>query len=75
MAEQQEIDRDELETRFTYHPPQVGHLGRYAAIRVGALAFAKLIVDTTPESREQALALTALEEAMLWANSAIVRRS
>jgi len=31
-------------------------------------------VANTPESREQSLAITALEEAVMWANAAIARR-
>jgi hypothetical protein len=31
-------------------------------------------VEHTPESREQSLALTNLEQAVMWANAAIARR-
>lgn len=34
---------------------------------------AKLINDKTPASREQSLALTHLEDAVMWANAAIAR--
>ena len=34
---------------------------------------AKLFIDVVPESRELSLALTKLEEALFWANAAIMR--
>jgi hypothetical protein len=68
------IDADELAIRFTYHPPSGTQPERYEQIRYVAAQFADLIVSTTPESREQSLALTALDEVVMWANSAIARR-
>jgi hypothetical protein len=59
--------------RFTYHPPQPDQIPRYAAIRDWARQLATLILHTTPKGREQALALTKLEEAVMHANSAIAR--
>jgi hypothetical protein len=47
----------------------------YQALRAKAKELAELIVASTPESREQSLALTELEAAIFWANSAIARRS
>lgn len=64
----------EIVTRFTYHPPHGDQAARYANLRSRAMELAQLIVETTPESREQSLALTALEEAVMWANAAIARR-
>lgn len=68
------MDGAELETRFTYHPPTGTQPERYEAIRREARDFAAFIVARTPDSREQSLALTALEEAVMWANAAIARR-
>jgi hypothetical protein len=65
---------DELATRFTYHPPKDDQPERYVRIRGEAMALAITIAETTRESREQSLALTALEEAVFWANAAIARR-
>lgn len=66
---------EDLETRFKYHAPKGDQLERYVIIRDKAKAFAEIIVGLTPQSREQALAITALEEAVMWANAAIARRS
>lgn len=68
------IDDAELDIRFTFHPVQPGQAERYEAIRAKAREFAALIVATTPESREQSLAITAIEEAVYHANGAIARR-
>lgn len=66
---------DELATRFTYHPPKDGQAELYEAIRHIARDMATCINDLCPECREQALAFTALEESVMWANAAIARRS
>ena len=63
----------DLVNRFTYHAPKEGQPKRYEDLRDYALGFAKHIVNQTPSSREQSLALTHLEEAVFWANAAIAR--
>ena len=68
------MTKEELANRFTYHPPTGTQTERYEAIRSRAHEFADFIERTTPESREQSLAMTALEEAVFWANAAIARR-
>ncbi len=37
------------------------------------MKLAQYVLALTPESREQSLAVTKLEEAMMWANAAIAR--
>lgn len=64
---------NDLEKRFTYHPPKADQPPRYEAIRKTAKDFAELINDLCPESREKSLALTKLDEAVMWANAAIAR--
>lgn len=64
---------EQIERNFTYHPPKEGQQPRYEAIRAKAKEFAELIVETTPASREQSVALTELEAAVMWANAAIAR--
>ena len=68
------IDAKELENRFTYHKPGGNQNDRYVALRGVAKQLAMLIVETTPESREQSLAITELEQSIFWANAAIARR-
>jgi hypothetical protein len=72
--ESQLLAGGEIAVRFMYHPPKEDQPERYLRIRGEALVLAITIVETTPTSREQSLALTALEEAVMWANAAIARR-
>lgn len=64
----------ELKTRFTYHKPTPEQVEMYQTLRDTAHAFAEAIVEHVPGSREQALALTKLEECVFWANAGIARR-
>jgi hypothetical protein len=68
------IDQDDLNNRFTYHPPKGDDLpARYEAIRNEGLSLAMVINGLAPDSREKSLAITAIEEAVMWANAAIAR--
>ena len=66
-------DSDDLINRFTYHPPKNDQAQRYGAIRDAGLHFATFINAHTPPSREQSLALTHIEDAVMWANASIAR--
>lgn len=66
---------DDLERRFTYHPPKPGQPEIYESIRAEAHRFARLIDESVPDGREKALALTKLEEAVMWANAGVARSS
>jgi hypothetical protein len=69
------ISPEELQTRFTYHPPKPGQTEAYQELRDKAYELAQLFAGLCPESRELALAHTNLEQAVFWANAAIARRS
>jgi hypothetical protein len=62
-----------IERDFTYHPPKGDQQERYQQIRNKAKELALLIADNTPASREQSLALTHLEEVVMFANASIAR--
>jgi hypothetical protein len=66
---------EELNTRFTYHPVKEGQQEKYVALREKAKELAFMICNMTPDCREQALALTHLEDAVMWANAGIARRT
>ena len=68
------MDANEIICRFTYHKPVKDQPERYQEIRNLAGGMAAAIIRMTPESREQSLAITAIEEAVFWANAAIARR-
>jgi len=63
----------ELRNRFNHHPPKGNQIQRYAVIREHCLDLARIITHLTPDSREQARALTALDDVMMNANAAIAR--
>ena len=64
---------DDITRRFTYHPPKDRQAERYREIRAAGLDLAELLTAECPQSRELSLALTKLEEAVMWANAAIAR--
>lgn len=69
------ITDQDIETRFTYHPPPNDEaVARYTVLRGAAKQFALMIRNATPEGREQALAITNLEQCVMWANAAIARK-
>jgi len=67
----EEIKR--VESNFTYHAPIIDQPARYEVLRNMAKGLALQILHTCPPSRERSLALTKLEEAVMWANAAIAR--
>lgn len=66
--------RKRIENDFTYHTPPKDISAYFILIREKAKELAHLIVDTTPESRERATALTRLEECVMHANASIARQ-
>ncbi len=66
--------REEISTRFRHHPPKGNQIERYERIREQARVMALDLVDDCPASRELSLALTKLEECVMWANASIARR-
>lgn len=64
---------EELVNRFTYHAPREDQVERYEEIRRMGLTLATVVHGSCPESRERSLALTKIEEAVMWANVAIAR--
>lgn len=70
----QQVDRvQQIENNFTYHAPKEGQTERYQQLRDAGKVLALLINSMTPASREQSVALTKLEEAVMWANAGIAR--
>lgn len=63
----------DLNLRFDYHPPTGEQPERYTELRAEAKAFAAKVLELTPASREQSLAITAIEQALMWANASIAR--
>lgn len=66
-------DPQDLENRIRYHRPSSEGINRIAQMRTVALGAARTAVQLVPEGREQALALTKIEEFLFWANAGIAR--
>lgn len=68
-----EADEAYLDRTFVYHAPKEGQAVRYQALRLEAYQLAELILMSCPPSRERSVALTKLEETVMWANASIAR--
>jgi hypothetical protein len=67
-------DVKDLRTRFTYHPPREDAQREfYETWRVVVHHTAAGLLQRLPPSRERSLALTKLEEAVMWGNAAAAR--
>lgn len=64
---------EELRHRFTYHPPTGDKVQRHQQVREAGRALAELVDGITYDCREKSLALTHVEEVVMWANAAIAR--
>lgn len=64
----------QIENNFKYHPPKDElTANKHDATRFHCKVLADFFDRCLPNSREKSLAMTKLEEAMMWANAAIAR--
>jgi len=63
----------QIENAFQYHAPKGDQQKRYELLRAQAKNLAYLINSHCPHSRERALAITNLENCVMWANASIAR--
>lgn len=70
------LSQEELTKRFAYHKPKNEEVAeQHELLRRSCHRLAQIILEEVPAGREQALALTHLEEVMFWANASIARNS
>lgn len=67
------MDQNDIETRFTYHPPSPEQIPVFQEIRDAAKALATRLNELVPNGREKSLAVTHLEDTVMWANAGIAR--
>ncbi|MGA2223542.1 MAG: hypothetical protein ABSH41_03760 [Syntrophobacteraceae bacterium] len=67
------IEPKDIENRFAYHAPSELKVKRHAFVRESIKKIADTINVLVPDGREKALAITHLEDAMMWANAGIAR--
>jgi hypothetical protein len=65
------MSNPQIENNYKYHFPK--EPAKHEAIRENAKKLAYLIDEQVPNSREKSLAMTKLEEAVMWANAGIAR--
>ena len=64
----------DLDNRFAYHPPMDEDTKTaHESVREDCRTLAENLVAIVPPGRELSLALTSLEQVMMWANAAIAR--
>ena len=64
----------QIENNFTYHAADA-YAAQFKNVRYLLKQAAMVIEESCPDGREKALALTKLEEAMMWANAGIARQA
>ena len=67
------VNQSIIDNNFKYHSPAGNQPAKYTAIRAKGKELAELINVEVPESREKSLAMTKLEEVVMWANAGIAR--
>lgn len=63
---------DKIYNSFKHHRPTSDQADNMRVLRSSAHSLAELIEERCPNSREKSLAITKVEEALMWANKAIV---
>ena len=61
-----------LNRSLTNHPPPQQAMVAIEALRADAKTFGERLIRSCPDSRERSLALTALEESVMWAVKSLV---
>ena len=67
------LDKDDIDNRIKYHKPNSDGIEKIALMRKFALDWSYAIHGLVPDGREQALAYTKIEEALMWAIAGIAR--
>ena len=65
------MDKKIIDNNFTYHAPTPEMQEAFPIIRAAAKDLAHIINNLVPEGREKALAMTKLQESVMWANAGI----
>jgi hypothetical protein len=66
------MDIDKIRKSLTNQKPNEKQIKRIEELRNGSFAFANEINNKCPDSREKSLAITKLEECLMWAVKSIV---
>jgi hypothetical protein len=68
------MDAKDIEHRFAFHPAtDEEKRNAHTSVRDRCRQLADFLNEKIPEGREKALAITHLEEVMMWGNAALAR--
>ncbi len=67
------MNQVQIDNNFKYHAPKAGQPEIYEEIRNKAKELVMLINERAPDGREKSLAITNIEQAVMWANAGIAR--
>lgn len=67
------IDSADLANRFGYHPANDTSRPKHEELRRLYFELADRVAQIVPPGRELSLAVTALEESVMWANAGVAR--
>lgn len=73
MSNEPKDIREDLANRFNHHSPTPSAVAAHRNVRDACHAASVIIVSNVPPGRERSLALTHLEDAMMWGNAGIAR--
>ena len=73
MSDSAQNENKQIENNFKYHSPKEGQPEKYEILRNQAKQLAYVFENLCSNSREKSVAMTKLEEAVMWANAAIAR--
>ena len=65
------MNKSDLDEMFSYHKPEPDQIPKYEAIRAAAKEFAGVLLDNTPQSPDQTVAIRHLRNAVYSANASI----
>lgn len=70
------MDPKDIENRFAFHPATTEEKrDAHTSVRQNCRVLADFLNDKLPEGREKSLAITHLEDTMMWANASLARNS
>lgn len=65
------MTQEQINNTFSYHKPVKDQPERYELLRSHGKALAMAVQNCCPESREKSLAITNIQQAVMWANASI----
>lgn len=70
------MDPKDIENRFAFHAATTEEKrDAHTSVRQNCKVLADFLNDKLPEGREKSLAITHLEDVMMWANASLARNS